>query len=136
MNDALILLGRIGLALPFVLSGVSKIGGYTGTQQYMESTGVPGMLLPLVILLEVGGGLAIAAGFLTRWVAFAFVLFAFATALLCHNSADPIQSIMFMKNVTIAGGFLVLAAAGAGAFSVDAWLARRRTPAIASSGRG
>ncbi len=62
MNNFAVLLGRFGLALIFILSGWSKIAGYAGTQQYMEAMGVPGALLPLVILVELGGGLAILGG--------------------------------------------------------------------------
>ena len=68
MNNSLALLGRIGLSLIFIISGWAKIAGYAGTQQYMESAGVPGALLPLVIALEFGGGLAILAG-MPDWVA-------------------------------------------------------------------
>ena len=71
MNDALekagpwiALLGRVMIAAIFVTAGWSKIGGYAGTQAYMQSAGVPGALLPLVIALELGGGIAIAGGFL------------------------------------------------------------------------
>lgn len=55
--------GRVFIALIFVTAGYSKIGGYAGTAAYMESTGVPSLLLPLVIALELGGGLLIIAGF-------------------------------------------------------------------------
>ena len=121
------LLGRFGLAFIFVVSGVGKLGaGYAGTQQYMEAMGVPGALLPLVILAELGGGLAIAAGFLTRWAALGLAVFSVASGVLFHyQPADPMQMISFMKNLAIAGGFLVLAAHGAGALSVDGWLAKR-----------
>src|SRR5687768_14586829 len=68
MNAIATLAGRFGLAALFVLAGLGKLGaGYAGTQAYMEATGVPGALLPLVILAEIGGGLALAAGLLTRW---------------------------------------------------------------------
>lgn len=127
MNTFLPLLGRVGLALIFIISGWGKIAGYAATQGYMEAMGVPGMLLPLVILLELGGGLAILTGLFTRWVSFALAGFTVLTALVFHaNLGDPAQSINFMKNIAIAGGFLALAAHGAGAFSVDAYLPVRR----------
>lgn len=137
MNATLNLLGRIGLSLIFITAGWSKIGGYAGTVQYMESAGVPGMLLPLVILLELGGGLALLAGFGTRWLALALAGFTLAAAVLFHgNLADQIQSLLFWKNVAIAGGFLALASAGGGALSVDGLIARRRqarwAPAVQS----
>lgn len=74
-NQILSLVGRIGLAFIFVMAGYSKIGGYEGTAGYMDSMGVPGALLPLVILLELGGGLAIIVGFLTKPVALALAAF-------------------------------------------------------------
>ncbi|TWC42822.1 putative oxidoreductase [Pseudomonas sp. SJZ079] len=121
MNNAIVLIARLLLAHIFVLAGVGKITGYAGTQGYMESMGVPGALLPLVILLELGGGLALIIGFLTRWVALAFAAFCVASALIFHmNWSDQTQMIMFMKNVALAGGFLLLYVQGAGAFSLDA----------------
>lgn len=124
------LLGRFGLSLIFILSGIAKISAYAGTQQYMAAAGLPGFLLPLVIALEVGGGLAILAGAFTRQAAIALALFSVASAALFHaNLADQNQFIHFMKNIAIAGGFLTLAAHGAGAISVDALRARRGTSA-------
>lgn len=124
MNNLAILLGRVGLSLIFILSGWAKIGDYAGTQQYMEAMGVPGALLPLVILLELGGGLAILAGLFTRWISLAFVLFSLASAFIFHASPD--DQINLLKNIAMAGGFLVLAAQGAGGFSLDALIGRRR----------
>ena len=117
--------GRILLALIFVTAGWQKIGGYAGTQAYMESVGVPGLLLPAVILLELGGGLAIIAGFMTRWVAAALALFRLASAALFHyNPAEQMQMILFMKNLAMAGGFALLLVHGAGPWSLDARRAR------------
>lgn len=128
MNASLSLLGRLGLALIFIISGWSKIIGYAGTQQYMEAMGVPGALLPLVILLELGGGLAIASGLYTRWVALGMAAFSLATAAVFHaNFGDPAQAINFWKNVSMTGGFLVLAANGAGAYSIDGLRKRHLT---------
>ncbi|MCP6362580.1 DoxX family protein, partial [Klebsiella pneumoniae] len=80
MNAYLSLLGRAGLSLIFIISGWGKIAGYAATQGYMESMGVPGALLPLVVALELGGGLAILAGVFTRPVAVAIALFSLASA--------------------------------------------------------
>jgi putative oxidoreductase len=130
MNNVLTLLGRIGLSAIFILAGLSKLGAYAGTQQYMESAGVPGGLLPLVIALEVGGGLAVLSGAFTRWIAVALALFSVASAVLFHaDLADQNQFIHLSKNIAIAGGFLVLAAHGAGAFSVDGWRTRAKAHA-------
>jgi putative oxidoreductase len=120
MNNLLELSGRILLSLMFLTSGLSKIGGYAATQGYMESQGVPGMLLPLVIALEVLAPLLIAVGWHTRLAALALAGFSIAAAVLFHaNFGDQMQVIMFMKNISIAGGFLLLAANGAGAWSLD-----------------
>lgn len=127
MNAILSLLGRIGLSLIFIISGWEKIGGYTGTQQFMEATGVPGALLPLVILLELGGGLAIAAGLFTRWTALAIAAFSLVAAIIFHsNLGDAMQAMLFWKDVGLAGGFLMLAAHGAGAYSIDEMCSRIR----------
>lgn len=111
---------RLLLAGLFLVAGLSKIGQYAGTQAYMASVGLPGALLPLVILLEVGGALALIVGFQARGVALALALFSIISALLFHfNFTDQIQSLMFLKNLSIAGGLLVLAATGAGPWSLD-----------------
>ena len=128
MNNLSNLVGRFGLSAIFVLSGFAKLGaGYEGTQGYMEAMGVPGGLLPLVIFAEIVGGLAIAAGLLTRWAALGLAVFSVASAFLFHfQLGDQMQFINFFKNIAIAGGFLVLAAQGAGRFSVDAVVVARR----------
>ena len=114
------LAGRVLLAITFVVAGYGKIGGYAGTQGYMESMGVPGMLLPLVIILELGGGLAIIAGWQTRIIAILIAGFTLLAAFTFHlDFADRLESILFMKNVSIAGGFLLLAAYGPGALALD-----------------
>ncbi len=113
-------LGRLFIAAIFINAGISKISGYAGTQAYMESQGVPGALLPLVILVEVVGGLAVVAGWQTRIAAFLLAGFTLLSALLFHlDFANQMQAIMFMKNVAIAGGLLFLVAHGAGAYSID-----------------
>ena len=112
--------GRILLALIFVTSGWSKIGGYAGTQGYMESAGVPGGLLPLVIAIELLGGIALMLGWRARIVAFLLAGFTLLSALLFHwDPGNSQQYIAFMKNLSIAGGFLMIVALGAGAFSLD-----------------
>ena len=113
-------IARLFLAQMFLLSGIFKIGGYASTQGYMEAMGVPGMLLPLVIALEIGGGLAIIVGWQTRLVSIVLAAFTLAAAAIFHNNlADQTQMIMFMKNIAIAGGFILLAVHGAGGYSWD-----------------
>jgi putative oxidoreductase len=119
------LVGRIGLSVIFVLAGYGKIGGYAATAGYMESMGVPGALLPLVILVELGGGLAVLLGLFTRPVALALAGFCIVSGFLFHGSGDQMQQTMLMKNLAIAGGFLVLAGHGAGAWSLDARLRKK-----------
>lgn len=114
------LLARLMMGQIFLIAGLQKIGGYEGIQGYMESAGVPGMLLPLVILVEAGGGLALIIGWQTKLVAMVLALFTLAAAVLFHNNfADQMQMIMFMKNIAISGGLMLLAVYGAGGYSVD-----------------
>ncbi|KRG31996.1 hypothetical protein AK822_10295 [Psychrobacter sp. P11F6] len=104
----------------FIFSGFTKITGYAATQGYMESMGVPGMLLPLVIAVELFGGLAILFGFKARFVAILLVGFNIISALLFHQFwIDESQMNPFMKNIAMAGGFLMIFAHGAGAYSID-----------------
>jgi putative oxidoreductase len=125
MNNSAHMAGRILLSLMFIMAGFDKIGGYEGTQQYMESMGVPGMLLPLVIITEVGGGLMVLVGFYARYAAVALGGFSVLAALFFHaDFANQMQMALFMKNLTIAGGFAMLFVAGPGPWSIDARLGR------------
>jgi putative oxidoreductase len=120
VQNLLMLFGRLMLATIFIFAGLGKIGAYEGTQAFMAGHGVSGTLLPLVILLELGGGFAIVLGLFTRATAFALAVFCIASALLFHgNFSEQIQSILFLKNLAMAGGFLVLAAHGPGDISLD-----------------
>jgi putative oxidoreductase len=121
LRNAAELLGRILLSSLFLASGLGKIAGYAGTAAYMASQGVPGALLPLVILTEVGGAIALIVGWQTRIVAFLLAGFTLLAGFIFHsNFADQIQMIMFLKNVSISGAMLMLAANGAGRYSLDA----------------
>lgn len=114
------LLGRLFLAMIFIQSGLSKMSDYAATQSYMDAMGVSSALLPLVIVLEVVGGIAIVIGFKARLVALAMAGFSLLSALLFHtNFSDETQTIMLMKNIAIAGGFLMIVAHGAGAYALD-----------------
>jgi putative oxidoreductase len=120
------LIGRLLIAAMFVVSGWSKITGYAGMQAYMQHAGVPGMLLPLVILTELGGGIAVIIGLYTRLAAFLLAGFCLLAGYLFHSgSPDQMQQIMFFKDVGLAGGFLFLTAFGAGPLSLDARLRGR-----------
>lgn len=115
------LTGRILISSIFIMAGINKINGYAGTQGYMESMGVPGALLPLVILLELGGGLALLLGWQTRLAAFLLAGFTVLSAMIFHaNFGDQMQSILFMKNLAMAGGLLFVVAGGRHVWSIDA----------------
>ena len=128
IQNPLALLGRLLLALMFITSGFGKIGGFEGTAGYIASKGLPmaSVVAALTILVELGGGLAVAVGFLTRWAALALAAFTVLAALIFHTywAVPPeqvmMQQINFWKNIAIAGGFLMVAAYGPGAISVDA----------------
>ncbi len=114
------LIGRIMLALIFILAGFGKIQDPAGTMAYMQSAGLPGILLWPTIALELLGGLALAVGYKTRYVAFALAGFTLLAAVMFHNNfGDQMQMIMFLKNIAIAGGLLLLAVSGLTAYSVD-----------------
>lgn len=114
------LLCRVMLALIFIYAGMSKFKDPSGTIAYMQSMGVPGFLLWPTIPLEILGGIALALGYKTKLTAYALALFCIVTALIFHrNFADQMQTILFLKNIAIAGGLLLLAISGRTAFSMD-----------------
>jgi putative oxidoreductase len=120
--------GRLLLALIFVVSGLQKFGSLAGTAGYIASGGLPAPMVLAVIVaaLEVVGGIALIVGFQTRWAALALGLFTLLASLLFHKFwAVPaeqafVQQLMFMKNLSIAGGLFAVAALGAGPVSLDA----------------
>lgn len=114
------LAARVLLMMLFLVSGLGKLGNLAGTQSYMEATGVPGILLWPTIAFEILSGLCILFGFQTRAVAIVLAGFSLVTAVVFHhNLADQTQQIMFLKNMGLAGGFLLLACTGAGRYSLD-----------------
>ena len=126
-RDLAALAGRVLLAVLFIVSGYGKIGGFDGTVQALAGKGLP---LPMVaaaiaLAIEFLGGLMLAVGWKTRWVAVVIVLFTIAASFLFHdfwNLADAARrtnQIMFMKNIAIIGGLLMVAACGPGRYSVD-----------------
>jgi putative oxidoreductase len=126
-KDAIALLARISLAAMFVLSGYGKIVGFEGTAGYIAHYGLPfpQLLAAIAIVIELGAGLAILAGWRTRWAALAFVALLVVITPIFHNfwsvPADQAmeQQINFMKNSSILGGMLLLLAFGPGRYSVD-----------------
>lgn len=126
------LAARILLSILFILSGFGKITAIAATQGYMASAGLPGVLVWPTILVELGGGLAILFGLQTRAVAVLLAGFSVLAALLFHfHPADQMQMVNFLKNLGLAGGFLLLAIQGAGALSLDSLISRRAPTAAA-----
>ena len=126
-KDVAALVGRILLALMFVWAGYGKITGYAGTAGWMASAGMPmvGVFLPLAILGELGGGIALIVGWKARWVALALAGFTLVASLIFHNfwamTGDAVMTNMlfFYKNVAVIGGMLMVFAFGPGRFSLD-----------------
>lgn len=122
-QSPIVLVGRILLSIIFILAGFGKITALGGTAGYFGSMGLPMPMVTAVVvaLVELLGGIAILVGFQTRIVSYILALFCVATAFVAHfDFADQMQAINFQKNLAMAGGFLVLAAYGAGALSIDA----------------
>jgi putative oxidoreductase len=123
----LTLAGRLLLASIFIVSGLRKIGDMAGVAAYMANNGVPmpNLLLPPAIVLELGGGLLLAVGFLTRLSAFALLVWTCVLAVIFHPfwSADPkaygLQLNLFLFHLETAGGLVYMIAFGSGRFSVD-----------------
>jgi len=119
-------LGRLLLSVIFIMSGAQKITAYAGTQQYMEAMGVPGALLPVAIAVELLGGIALLLGWQARIAAFLLAGFTVVAGVLFHlvpsfgmePMATQVETIMFMKNITIAGGLLMVIAFGPGRLSL------------------
>jgi putative oxidoreductase len=127
-QNQLALAARVLMAILFLVAGIGKIGGFAGTAGYIASKGLPLPQLGVVIaiVVELGGALALIAGYQTRVVALVMAVFTVATGVIFHNfwALPPEQvnlnQIMFMKNLSIAGGLLMMSAFGAGATSLDA----------------
>jgi putative oxidoreductase len=127
-QNTVVLVGRILLGLIFILSGFGKIAGFDGTVGYIASAHLPlpSVVAALTILIELGGGLALVTGFYTRQAALVLAVFSVLAGFIFHNfwaaaeAQRMAQQINFLKNLSIAGGMLVLAAFGPGTLSVDA----------------
>lgn len=125
-RDWLTLLARLLMTALFIREGAVQLADMPGTMDYMQGFGVWPQLAPLVILAELGGGLLLLFGLLTRLAAIGLAIFTLLAALFFHRDfSDLNEFIHFQKNLAIAGGFLMLAAYGAGALSLDAWLSKR-----------
>ena len=120
MTNILDLLGRILISALFFLNGIFKINNYEGTISWMESFGMPGMFLIPAIILEVAGPILIIIGYKTKLASGLLSLFCIATAIIFHNDFDDqMQFTSFLKNIALAGGFLILYINGAKSLSLD-----------------
>lgn len=123
MREAGLLAGRLLLVLIFLHEGWSLLGNYAGAAAYMQKSGVPTLLLPAVIALQLGCGLLIASGVMTRCAALMLAGFCVLTAVMFHwKFADQNQLLHFEKDIAIAGGFLVLACCGPGRWALSRYL--------------
>ena len=123
------LIGRILLVLIFLWSGIEKIKDLGGTAQYMAKYGMPypDFFLVGAIFFELVGCATVILGYFTRFGALLLLIFLIPTTLIFHsNFADRMQMIMFMKNVSMFGGCLILLASGAGRFSLDSLLRSKK----------
>lgn len=117
--------GRVMLSSIFLLSAMTKLMDYAGTEAYMTSMGVSEKLLPIVIVTEMILPLAVIIGFYTRLAALGLAVFSVMAAMSFHfNFSEPVQTVLFMKDITIAGGFFILVGQGGGHYSIDQRLGR------------
>lgn len=127
MQSTLVLIGRVLLAALYLPAGLGKLSGFDGTVGYIASAGLPMPTLAAIvaIVVEIGAPVALILGWRTAWAAAALALFTLVASFGFHHfwsmPADQamLQQLMFSKNIAIAGGLLVLAACGAGAWSLD-----------------
>lgn len=126
-NDLLSLVGRVLLALMFLIGGVDKIMGLEGTMKYMQANAVPmtSIAIYVAIVIEIGMGLLLVAGFKTRWAAAVLIVFIVAAEYFFHQywnlEGQPrgTQRIFFYKNLAVIGGMMMLIVAGPGRYSLD-----------------
>jgi putative oxidoreductase len=120
LSNSLDLIGRFFISLIFLLSGINKIRNYEGSHDWMESLGVPGVLLIPAIVLEVVAPILIIVGYQVKISAALLSLFCISTAIIFHTDfSNQIQFVSFFKNIGLAGGFLFLVINGAKDFSLD-----------------
>ena len=120
LSNILDLIGRIFISSVFLLSGINKIKNYEGSHGWMESLGIPGVLLIPAIVLEVVAPILIIVGYQVKISAALLSLFCIATAIIFHTDfSNQIQLVSFFKNIGLAGGFLFLVINGSKDFSLD-----------------
>jgi putative oxidoreductase len=123
------LIGRVLLVSLFLIEGVAKLQAYGLATRYAEAFGVPALLLPGAIAVELGCGLLVLLGWHTRLAALALAVFCVAIAVIFHTKfGDRNQALHFSKDIALAGAFLVVAGRGAGRFALDGFLGRNKAP--------
>ena len=122
--------GRVALGTIFLVSGAGKLSAWHATVAYAASKGVPELLLVIATVLELAGGIGVILGYRARWAALALLVFLVPVTFVFHGfwavpaNEQHAQLVNFLKNLSIAGGALIVFARGAGAFSIDAMGAR------------
>ena len=112
--------GRLFLSLLFLIEGLGKISIEQDVIMYMEDYGVPGILFLPALVLEILFPLILIAGYKTKWTASIMALFTFAVAIIFHTDfGESMQLMLFLKDIAIAGGFMIIIANGPGKISLD-----------------
>ena len=112
--------GRIFLSLLFLIEGLGKVSIEQDVTMYMEDYGVPGILFLPALVLEILFPLILIAGYKTKWTASVMALFTFAVAIIFHTDfGESMQLMLFLKDIAIAGGFMIIVANGPGKISLD-----------------
>lgn len=115
-----VFLSRVLMATIFIVAGLDKVQNFTATQDYMQMMGVAGWLIIPTIVFELAAGAALVFGYQTKWSAGLLAAFCILTAVIFHaNFSDQMQAILFMKNLSMAGGLVLLSVHGAGSLAVD-----------------
>jgi len=114
------ILGRLLLSAIFLINGIGKIFNYEGTIQYMENFDVPGYLIIPAITVEILFPILLILGYYTKFSALVLSLFTLALAIIFHTDfSNQMQLMSFLKNIAIAGGFLIIFVYGPGKYSLD-----------------
>ena len=134
LQNLAMLLGRVMLAAMFFWTGYGRLMSLTSIHNYVADWSVPGALKPVLVAWEIGGGLLVLVGFHTRKAAISLAVFCVLSAFLVHlHDDDFVQLIDFMKNMALTGGFLYVAACGAGIYSLDTRLQLKKAAAPAAA---
>ena len=114
------LIGRILLSALFLIEGIGKISMQEDVVMYMENYGIPGILFVPAVVLEILFPLLLIVGYRTKWAASIMALFTFTVAIIFHTDfSEGMQLVFFLKDIAIAGGFMIIVAYGPGKISLD-----------------